>query len=61
MQSDHITIGFTGDFCPWRRIEQAVHDGTWQPLLADARRMLEPNDLNIIDLECPLTKSGTPS
>lgn len=50
-----ITIGFTGDFCPWRRMEEKFRKGEWKQLLDDVVPFFEGNDLNIIDLECPLT------
>ncbi|MGV9003531.1 CapA family protein [Flavobacterium sp.] len=52
-----ISIGFTGDFCPWRRIEEAYVDGTWKPLFETVQPFFAANDLNVLDLECPLTTS----
>lgn len=49
------TIGFTGDFCPWQRIEEAYFSNSWKPMFSSVQPFFENNDLNIIDLECPLT------
>lgn len=50
-----ITIGFTGDFCPWRRVEEAYFSATWKPLFETVQPFFAENDLNVLDLECPLT------
>ena len=52
-----IKIGFTGDFCPWRRVEEAYLSSTWKPLFETVQPFFAANDLNILDLECPLTTS----
>src|SRR4051812_2830230 len=56
-----IKIGFTGDFCPWLRIEeeftQGAAENNWQPLFSGVKPFFDENDLNVIDLECPLTTS----
>lgn len=52
-----ISIGFTGDFCPWRRIEEAYVEGSWKPKFETVQPFFLANDLNILDLECPLTTS----
>lgn len=54
-----IKIGFTGDFCPWLRVEKAFQNDNWQPLLDSARPFFLQNDLNVLDLECPLTTANT--
>lgn len=54
-----IQIGFTGDFCPWLRVEKAFQNDNWQPLLDSARPFFLQNDLNVLDLECPLTTANT--
>ncbi len=51
-----IKLGFTGDFCPWGRVEKACTEDTWQSLFADVLPFFEANHLNVIDLECPLTE-----
>ncbi len=52
-----INIGFTGDFCPWDRFEKVYLDGNWKEALADIKPYFDGNNLNVIDLECPLTNS----
>lgn len=53
-----INIGFTGDFCPWRRVEEQFKTGNWHHLLDDVKPFFDQNDLNILDLECPLTATN---
>lgn len=53
-----ITIGFTGDFCPWLRVEDEVKSNHWQPLFSEVKSFFEQNDLNVLDLECPLTTAN---
>jgi len=53
-----IKIGFTGDFCPWLRVESEFKVHNWQPLFEEVKPFFEGNDLNIPDLECPLTTSA---
>lgn len=55
METNKISIGFTGDFCPMARIEEQFETGDWKPLFDEVRPFFLKNDLNIIDLECPLT------
>lgn len=50
-----IKIGFTGDFCPWGRMEDEFKKGDWKKLFASVHSFFQENDLNILDLECPLT------
>ncbi|NDC29370.1 MAG: CapA family protein [Bacteroidetes bacterium] len=50
-----VSIGFTGDFCPMTRVEKQFETGDWKPLFDEVRPFFLNNDLNIIDLECPLT------
>jgi poly-gamma-glutamate synthesis protein (capsule biosynthesis protein) len=52
-----IHIGFTGDFCPWLRVENQFHENNWQPLFQSVLPFFKQNDLNVLDLECPLTTS----
>jgi len=54
-----IKIGFTGDFCPWMRIEDRYKSNDWKSLFESVVPFFKANDLNILDLECPLTKSST--
>src|SRR6186713_2216714 len=53
-----ITVGFTGDFCPWLRVENKFKANNWQPLFEEVKPFFDGNDLNILDLECPLTTSN---
>lgn len=55
-----IKIGFTGDFCPWRRVEDAYFADSWKPLFETVQPFFTQNDLNILDLECPLTTGNNP-
>lgn len=52
-----ISIGFTGDFCPWERIEEGYSASKCARLFQTVQPFFEENDLNILDLECPLTTS----
>ncbi|ERM83992.1 hypothetical protein P872_01645 [Rhodonellum psychrophilum GCM71 = DSM 17998] len=53
-----VSIGFTGDFCPWERMEESFLKGDWDENMKSVRPFFLENDLNIIDLECPLTTVG---
>lgn len=53
-----IKIGFTGDFCPWLRVEEKFMTNDWKPLFEQVKPFFTDNDLNILDLECPLTTSA---
>jgi poly-gamma-glutamate capsule biosynthesis protein CapA/YwtB (metallophosphatase superfamily) len=54
-----IKIGFTGDFCPWQRIENKVlKNDNWQELFNSVKPFFDENDFNIMELECPLTIDG---
>ena len=53
-----IKIGFTGDFCPWLRVENEVKANNWQPLFQEVKSFFDKNDLNVLDLECPLTTTN---
>lgn len=52
-----IQVGFTGDFCPWKRVEQTFQKGDWAYMFSEVLPFFQQNDLNILDLECPLTQS----
>lgn len=52
-----LSIGFTGDFCPWGRIAEAQARGEAEALLAPVQSFFAANDLNILDLECPLSEA----
>ena len=53
-----IKVGFTGDFCPWLRVEDKFKQNDWQSMFNSVLPFFEANDLNVFDLECPLT-TGT--
>ena len=55
MEKTNISIGFTGDFCPMARVEKQFKSGDWKFLFDEVRPLFLHNDLNVIDLECPLT------
>jgi poly-gamma-glutamate synthesis protein (capsule biosynthesis protein) len=55
-----IKIGFTGDFCPWLRVEEKFKTNEWKPLFETVQPFFMQNDLNILDLECPLTTTNVP-
>lgn len=57
MATDTIKILITGDFCPINRIEELALNQDFGAIFNDFTDVLSGNDLNIIDLECPLTKS----
>ena len=50
-----IHIGFTGDFCPWLRVENQFKTNNWHHLFESVQPFFKQNDLNVLDLECPLT------
>jgi len=54
---NEVSIGFTGDFCPMYRLEEQFKTGDWKHVFDEVRPFFLENDLNIIDLECPLTHS----
>ena len=55
--TDPIKILITGDFCPQNRIEKLAINSDYQSIFNDFIDVFSDNDLNIIDLECPLTLS----
>ncbi len=52
-----IDILFTGDFCPHNRTEKLSEQGDYSSIFNDFIIEFEGNDLNVTDLECPLTNS----
>ncbi|WP_375585616.1 CapA family protein [Cyclobacterium xiamenense] len=52
-----IKIGFTGDFCPWQRVQDGFISGDWTERFQEVLPFFRENDCNIIDLECPLTNA----
>ena len=59
MPKDQLKIAFTGDLCPHLRIEKLAIDGDYKAVFNDFQKEFEGNDLNVIDLECPLTEEIT--
>jgi poly-gamma-glutamate synthesis protein (capsule biosynthesis protein) len=54
---EEIKILFTGDFCPHNRIEQLSQQGNYAAVFNDFINVFHGNDLNVTDVECPLTES----
>ncbi len=52
-----INILITGDFCPHNRIEKLALKSNFNAIFNDFLDVFEGNDLNVTDLECPLTLS----
>lgn len=52
-----VTILFTGDFCPHNRIEQLSLKEAYGAIFNDFLDVFQGNDLNVTDVECPLTES----
>ena len=50
-----IKILFTGDFCPHNRIEQLSKQADYKSIFNDFISAFQDNDLNVTDIECPLT------
>lgn len=57
--SNIISVGFTGDFCPINRAESALIGNSWAAGFDSIKEKFWANDLNVIDLECPLTRSNS--
>jgi len=57
MSTDTIKILVTGDFCPINRMEELALKGDYESIFNDFIDVFKDNDLNMVDLECPLTKS----
>lgn len=58
MITDPIKILLTGDFCPINRIEKLALKKDYESIFNDYIDVFRGNDLNIVDLECPLTLSS---
>ena len=54
----NIRVGFTGDFCPIGRVESHFLNNTWKDLFNPVLDFFKKNELNVVELECPLTKSS---
>jgi poly-gamma-glutamate synthesis protein (capsule biosynthesis protein) len=52
---ESVKILITGDFCPINRIESLALDNKHKAIINDYIDVFQGNDLNIVDLECPLT------
>jgi poly-gamma-glutamate synthesis protein (capsule biosynthesis protein) len=57
MNNKDITLLITGDLCPINRIEQLAINKNFEAVFNDFTDVFQGNDLNITDLECPLTES----
>ncbi|MFZ4455592.1 MAG: CapA family protein [Bacteroidales bacterium] len=55
--SDSINVLITGDFCPINRVEKLALDGQYDAVFNDFITVFDGNDLNVTDLECPLSES----
>ncbi len=55
MDPQPIRILITGDFCPHNRIEDLALKSDYKAVFNDFIDVFRGNDLNITDLECPLT------
>jgi poly-gamma-glutamate synthesis protein (capsule biosynthesis protein) len=53
-----IKITFTGDFCPLNRVEDLARQQDFGTVFNDFMDVFLGNDLNVVDLECPLTILG---
>ena len=56
---DEIKILFTGDLCPHGRIEEMALSRRFDKVFNNFIDVFRENDLNVTDLECPLTESTT--
>lgn len=56
--TEPLKILLTGDFCPINRIEQLAIRKEYVAIFNDLTGVFEDNDLNIVNLECPLTLSA---
>lgn len=52
-----IKILFTGDFCPHNRIEELSKNADYDTIFNDFIEVFRDNDLNVTDVECPLTET----
>lgn len=57
MRPDAVKVLITGDFCPINRVEIMALNKNFGAIYNDFIDVFRNNDLNITDLECPLTKS----
>ncbi|MDN3658893.1 CapA family protein [Ferruginibacter paludis] len=54
-----IKVLFTGDFCPHNRMETFSKDGNYAAVFNDFIEVFKNNDLNVTDVECPLTATSS--
>jgi poly-gamma-glutamate synthesis protein (capsule biosynthesis protein) len=55
MDNGVVSIVVTGDFCPHNRVEELASGSDYKSIFNDFINVFRGNDLNITDLECPLT------
>jgi poly-gamma-glutamate capsule biosynthesis protein CapA/YwtB (metallophosphatase superfamily) len=55
---EEIKILFTGDFCPHKRMETLSKQGDYASVFNNFINVFQGNDLNVTDVECPLTESN---
>ncbi len=55
MKEEAVRVLVTGDFCPMYRTEKLALKQDFDPVFNDYIEVFRDNDLNVIDLECPLT------
>jgi poly-gamma-glutamate capsule biosynthesis protein CapA/YwtB (metallophosphatase superfamily) len=54
-----VKVLIAGDFCPINRIEDLALNQDYENIFNDFIQVFQGNDLNIVDLECPLTHTKT--
>ena len=59
MSTEPLKILITGDFCPINRMESLALNREYDAVFNDFADVFRGNDLNVVDLECPLTLSGS--
>jgi len=59
MSDEPVKILITGDFCPINRMESLALNREYGAVFNDFGDVFRGNDLNVVDLECPLTLSGS--
>lgn len=52
------SVLIAGDFCPINRIERLALSEDFESIFNDFNQVFNGNDLNIVDLECPLTHTN---
>lgn len=60
MNKRPVKIIIAGDFCPVNRIERLALENNYASIFNDFIDVFQEGDLNIVDLECPLTSSNVP-